>query len=543
MPDVPRGSAVTHLLRSPGVAARRNTLASQPAESHAACRLATDRANRQRRSFTFAVTFGTLLLSSTHHDPVTRPPTLRQRTSEPELQPDPEPIFEFGTSVSPAQPAWRYTARPRWSSAGESIWMRLSKFSLCNRVSVAELVDLFSMRDDQGNANAIDLRRIDGWNQHALASMLEIPIGFVRESFCAVGAQQALVRASTELRYCDACLSAGFHVAWFQWLHVERCPVHGRPLRFGCFQCAAPIPYVLGVHLASSPLRCMDCLRDWVPSLARPRGHTSAIEPGACRLMLEWADYVRHVATADHRLCRDRGTGQYVDDRPATFNATTARPHVLTMMNRLFESPPPTRGSPATPTPASGNAPMPSSFAHDPEPRARDEYLDPLHWPHFMGEFARYEAVVRYAQERLFASTRCGIDRVQKGRLLLDGLVAPTTSMSCDAAAAIGWAVSWLGPSQALAPPTGFTAPPSGLTGWLCKLPLRPPGVSRAAWRNHVTGWLSNDLALTATRWSQVSEFMSSRGSYLLYGEVVCPLTLASQHRPQGSNVTSLRQS
>ena len=50
--------------------------------------------------------------------------------------------------------------------------------------------------------------------------------------------------------------------------------------------------------------------------------------------MLEWADYVRHVATVDHRLCRDRGTGQYVDDRPATFNATTARPHMLMMMRR-----------------------------------------------------------------------------------------------------------------------------------------------------------------------------------------------------------------
>lgn len=65
MPDVPRGSAATHLLRSPGVVARWNTLASQPAESLAACRLTADGANRQRRSFTFAVTFGTLLLSST----------------------------------------------------------------------------------------------------------------------------------------------------------------------------------------------------------------------------------------------------------------------------------------------------------------------------------------------------------------------------------------------------------------------------------------------------------------------------------------------
>ena len=95
--------------------------------------------------------------------------------------------------------------------------------------------------------------------------------------------------------------------------------------------------------------------------------------------------------------------------------------------------------------------------------------------------------------------------------------------MPCDAAAAIGLAVSWLGPSQALAPPTGFAAPPSGLTAWLCRLPLRSPGTPRAAWREQVTRWLAEDLLLSARRWTNVAEFMSTRSSYLLYGEVVSP--------------------
>ena len=30
----------------------------------------------------------------------------------------------------------RFTSRPEWSTAGESMWMRLSKFSLCNRLTL-----------------------------------------------------------------------------------------------------------------------------------------------------------------------------------------------------------------------------------------------------------------------------------------------------------------------------------------------------------------------------------------------------------------------
>lgn len=463
---------------------------------------------------------------------MTELPEPQRCSPAPEPLPISEPILEFTTRAHLPQPPWRYTARPRWSSAGESIWMRLSKFSLCNRLSVTELVDLFSLRDENGGCSSgpADLRCIGRWNREALASTLEISASAVRASFCTIDAGHVIEREPTELRYCEACLVMGFHAAWFQWLLVERCPVHDKPFRVGCVGCAAPIPYVVGIHLASSPLRCMGCLRDWVPSLAQPGGHSRTIEPGACQLMLDWADYVRQVATVDHRGCRDRGMHQFVVDRPATFNVTKARPHVLTMMNRLFEAPPPTLASHGIEPPSSVGATTTPSFAKDPNPDARDACFDPLHWPHFGGEFARYESTLHSAQAYLFAASRRDIKRAANGRLLLDGLVAPTTSMHCDAAAATGWAVSWLGPSQALAPPTGFAAPPCGLTAWLCKLPLRPRGTSRTAWREQVMGWLVDDMVLSASRWADVAEFMSTRGFYLLYGEAVSPLTLALRH-------------
>ena len=54
------------------------------------------------------------------------------------------------------------------------MWMRLSKFSLCNRLSVAELAELLSMRNDYGSCDSGDLRRIGHWDREALASHLEI---------------------------------------------------------------------------------------------------------------------------------------------------------------------------------------------------------------------------------------------------------------------------------------------------------------------------------------------------------------------------------
>lgn len=76
MLDMPPGSGATHLLRPPGVGARWNTLSSQPAKSLGACRLAAHGANRQRRSLTLAVTFGTLLLSSTRVGAIASPAVL-----------------------------------------------------------------------------------------------------------------------------------------------------------------------------------------------------------------------------------------------------------------------------------------------------------------------------------------------------------------------------------------------------------------------------------------------------------------------------------
>jgi hypothetical protein len=48
----------------------------------------------------------------------------------------------------------RYTTRPEWSSAGESMWMRLSKFSLLNRLSLYSLARLIAAQPESAFSGA-----------------------------------------------------------------------------------------------------------------------------------------------------------------------------------------------------------------------------------------------------------------------------------------------------------------------------------------------------------------------------------------------------
>ena len=132
--------------------------------------------------------------------------------------------------------------------------MRLSKFSHCNRMSVAELARLFARQDDRAAPTGIDLRCMAAWMSKAIASLLEISAEHVQASFCCAEPHVLTMRACSELRCCVSCLQAGFHTAWFQWLVVERCPLHDAPLRTGYVRCAAAIPYALGAQPALSPL-------------------------------------------------------------------------------------------------------------------------------------------------------------------------------------------------------------------------------------------------------------------------------------------------
>jgi hypothetical protein len=428
---------------------------------------------------------------------------------------------------------WRYTARAQWSSAGESLWMRLSKFSLCNRLSVVELTRLFTSRDGAASSRSDDgdLRRMGRWDCRALAHHLEISVEDVQRGFCSMRRRHVLGQASTQLRYCETCLVGGFHAAWFQWQPLERCPLHNQRLRSGCFGCAAPISYELDVDLASSPLRCSRCRCEWVPSLHRAAGGCAPLDPRESGQIRLWAEYVDEVVAGDPRIHRKRRSAQDLAAKRSAERIGVTRPHVLTMMNRLFDRPPPLLGLLTTRFEARRQAPSPVLTKGSNDGADNDHIgYDPQQWPHFADEFANCERLIRTTLTGLFPQALSEFKSAPRRQLVHDGLVAPTSALSQAAAAALGWTVSWLGASHLLASPAEFTAPALGLIGWLARLPLRPASTTTAAWHAQVLTWLRDDLELSAWLWSRVTTFMSSRRFYLLYGEAVSPAALAMRH-------------
>src|SRR5258705_8174976 len=77
-----------------------------------------------------------------------------------------------------------YPTRPEWSSDGESMWMRLSKFSLFNRLPLHALAALITVRSDEASSDGVDLRRADRFVPSRLSSILGIPEASALDGFC-----------------------------------------------------------------------------------------------------------------------------------------------------------------------------------------------------------------------------------------------------------------------------------------------------------------------------------------------------------------------
>jgi hypothetical protein len=74
-----------------------------------------------------------------------------------------------------------YTTRPEWSSPGESLWMRIAKFSYCNHLT---LTDLLYVLNPEASSHNFDLRRQDGLNWASLSLALGTPENQLRQGLC-----------------------------------------------------------------------------------------------------------------------------------------------------------------------------------------------------------------------------------------------------------------------------------------------------------------------------------------------------------------------
>ncbi|WP_143751041.1 hypothetical protein [Burkholderia sp. HI2714] len=443
------------------------------------------------------------------------------------------PSLVLPTRTTPA----RYTTRPEWSSDGESMWMRLSKFSLFNRLSLHALVGLVTVRSDEACSTGVDLRRADPFVPSRLSSILEIPEASALDGFCLFTGHPALTWATTELRYCPACLDLGFHAAWFQWRFVERCPVHRCRLRRGCRQCAAVIPYALNSSMATHPLSCVHCRTSWVPVLDRPAGRCVPITGRAARILRRWqvhvADTMMPVAITPSQP-RDQVTGRFVSPPAAGIEIRMAcRARHIRLLNRLYEVPPPSPMEllkrPSSEVAITWGNQVLSLPDEDRQtgtmPYARDD------WPHFGNDFLAYEQVMKHVGHALFGDTRGILPVRMPGANRCDEVVIHTQDMDADHATALGWSISWYGFSRIYSPVDAPSMPAVGLTGWLAHAPHRPVHVPTDRWRDQMFVWLSEDLARSAWAWSRIVMFMRARGKYLFHAQLVRPSELAGLHQ------------
>ena len=418
------------------------------------------------------------------------------------------------------------------------MWMRLSKFSLLNRLPLHALASLVAARTSEASGAGVDLRRADRFVPARLCSLLEIAQASVLNGFCLPSAHLALAWAAAELRHCPRCLELGFHAAWFQWRFIERCPVHGSRLRMGCHKCAAVIPYALDSNLARNPLSCPHCGISWVPELNRPAGRCVPVKGRLARIFQRWqihvADAMMPVAATPFPS-RAPATGKFARQRAAGIEIRMAgRARCIQMLNRLYDVPPPSLVELAErcrvkPAMVEEGRPVPSpdeDGGTDVMAWARAD------WPHFDDDFREYERVLKHVGRDLFGDTR----RIAPMRLLLPDrygtIVVHTQDMNADLATALGWSISWYGFSRTCAPAHEPRMPAMGLTGWLAHAPHRPAECPPEHWREQMSAWLAHDLARSARAWTRIVRFMRAREKYLFHALLVRPAELARLHPP-----------
>jgi hypothetical protein len=238
------------------------------------------------------------------------------------------------------------------------------------------------------------------------------------------------------MRHCTQCLETGFHAPWFQWLIIERCPLHGEALRVGCPGCGAAIPYALCAGMALSPLKCRGCGMRWIESAYRPAGRCVPLDPGAATLMARWEQTVA-CALAEQRepLPPRMDDGRFTVAPPPV---SPPRPHVLTLFNRHYSAPPPSTSQLLNERQQAPRCTKPVGAAVN--TTLRSVACNPS-WPHFGGLFRICEHHVQRVHHEMLGSPMRARPQKCTG-VLANSLVAPAHWIDVRTAAALGWAIA-----------------------------------------------------------------------------------------------------
>lgn len=175
----------------------------------------------------------------------------------------------------PAQWCWR----PAWHIHGESAWSLFSKFAVLNQLTARELVHLVinttcRKRTAICNKPDVDLREGALFDLGLLTELFRVPKSHIRHAFLFEVLPGSVLRSYEHLRWCDACMSRGFHSPLFQMKMTRHCPIHGHALLDCCQRCERQVAYRLNKEFMLQPFKCPHCAFDFAPTMSEARPDT-----------------------------------------------------------------------------------------------------------------------------------------------------------------------------------------------------------------------------------------------------------------------------
>ena len=332
-----------------------------------------------------------------------------------------------------------YTTRVEWSTPGESLWMRLSKFSLYNQLTLAQLIE--NIFPAARSVNPFDLRRRDGLDLGWISRVLEVSVTHLQAGLCLLPRGAPPNSIAPELRYCPACLRQGFHAAWFQCTFIERCPFHCLPLRQGCSNCNYRVRYSVDTDMANSPLACPQCQCEWVPLLFKPTGRCKPVSNDKQLILSKWQVLTESYASREdfHRQI----PLSMLFEQPMPIPQTNVFPgNTLRIVNRLYTVPPPSVDDMWEAIEAQVDEP---TLARNTNATKRAASYDRRRWRRLGEHFASLHQLVLNAWQHWFPEVSLTCRRGKHRGIVLNIFTVPSTQLTIHEAAALGWGSSWLG--------------------------------------------------------------------------------------------------
>jgi hypothetical protein len=392
-----------------------------------------------------------------------------------------------------------YTRRPEWTRSLESLWGILAKWQFVNRLPYWSIANCVSALSRANLYQGVDLRVLESFDLQALALCSGVGHSALCGGACvARSVCPELAFTSAHLRWCAACMNEGFHATLFQFVAINRCPIHGDRLIDTCPSCHCTIPYRLDTAFVANPLACPNCC---APLVGDPtvflQAYSSANKSGNIwgwqRLLAKYAHWYAIVPRPRHPIAAHPTTGA---------QARVARPKIrLAFVGALQDV---LLLAPSMPSIAQLRAGIDApASARTVEPKSR--WAPPFarqFWPHFHGagfvdmcrRFSRFDAQHREQDD------------------------------SKDQRTTDWWRRSWQGATaRACSANTDFDDPPFGVAEWLAF--RSQPALWTSATSNHraLVQHFEQDLESTWDAWSLLLKQMPGATQRGLHPRLIPP--------------------